>query len=154
MNELFGGEGASMDISWITDPSSYHPSDPFAAYTYIVAIAIVLRFFLVMRPLFRVYRKYSNAPMKKILHNVDEILSKNQKKQLIGFIFAEVFILIFPAVAAVLTRVILGEPQDFAWDSITLFSHSFLLLLLTCHRSEQLDLPYLNLNDLLMLVIE
>ena len=138
MNELFGGKGASMDISWITDPSSYHPSYPFAAYTYIVAIAIVLRFFLVMRPLFRVYSKYSNAPMKEILHNVDEILSKNQKKQLIGFILAEAFILIFPAIAAILTRIIMGEPQDFAWDSVTLFSGvvlAFLWLLIQFKQS-------------------
>ena len=77
MNGLFGGRGASMDFSWITDPFSYYPSYPLVAYAYIVAISVVLRFFLVMRPLFRVYRKYSDAPMKKILHNVDEILSKN-----------------------------------------------------------------------------
>jgi len=138
MNELFGGKGASMDFSWITDPSSYDPSYPFVAYAYIVAIAIVLRFFLVMRPLFRVYRKYSDAPMKEMLHNVDEILSKGQKKQLIGFILAEAFILIVPALAAFLTRIILREPQDFSWDSVTLFSGvvlAFLWLLIQFKQS-------------------
>ncbi|RJV00245.1 MAG: hypothetical protein DWC06_07005 [Candidatus Poseidoniales archaeon] len=76
--------------------------------------------------------------MKKILHNVDEILSKNQKKQLIGFILAEAFILIFPAIAAILTRIILGEPQDFTWDSVTLFSGvvlAFLWLLIQFKQS-------------------
>ena len=138
MNGLFGGRGASMDFSWITDPSSYYPSYPLVAYSYIVAIAVVLRFFLVMRPLFRVYRKYSDAPMKKILHNVDEILSKSQKKQLIGFILAEAFILIFPALAAISTRILLSEPQDFEWDSITLFSGvvlAFLWLLIQFKQS-------------------
>jgi len=138
MNELFGGKGASMDISWIIDPSSYDPSSPFTAYAYIVAIAIVLRFFLVMRPLFRVYRKYSDVSIKKILHNVDEILSKGQKKQLTGFILAEAFILVFPALAAVSTRIILGEPQGFGWDSVTIFSGvvlAFLWLLIQFKQS-------------------
>ena len=127
-----------MDFSWITDPSSYYPSYPLVAYAYIVAIAVVLRFFLVMRPLFRVYRKYSDAPMKEMLHNVDEILSKGQKKQLIGFILAEAFILIVPALAAFLTRIILREPQDFSWDSVTLFSGvvlAFLWLLIQFKQS-------------------
>lgn len=127
-----------MDISWITDSSSYDPSSPFTAYAYIVAIAVVLRFFLVMRPLFRVYRKYSDVSIKKMLHNVDEILSKGQKKQLTGFILAEAFILIFPALAAISTRIILGEPQGFGWDSVTIFSGvvlAFLWLLIQFKQS-------------------
>ena len=127
-----------MDISWITDLSSYDPSSPFRAYAYIVAIAVVLRFFLVMRPLFRVYRKYSDVSIKKMLHNVDEILSKGQKKQLTGFILAEALILIFPALAAISTRIILGEPQGFGWDSVTIFSGvvlAFLWLLIQFKQS-------------------
>lgn len=138
MNGLFGGRWASMDLSWITDISGYEFSSPFLLYGFIVMIAVLLRLFLVMKPLVSIYRKYSDAPVKKMLHNVDEILSKGQKKQLLGFILAEAFILIFPALAAVLTRILLGEPQDFEWDSITLFSGvvlAFLWLLIQFKQS-------------------
>lgn len=138
MNGLFGGRWASMDLSWITDISGYEFSSPFLLYGFIVMIAVLFRLFLVMKPLVSIYRKYSDAPVKKMLHNVDEILSKSQKKQLIGFILAEAFILIFPALAAISTRILLSEPQDFEWDSITLFSGvvlAFLWLLIQFKQS-------------------
>ena len=128
MNELFGGEGASMDISWITDPSSYDPRYPFVAYSYIVLIAISYRVYVVSRPLLDLYFRFTGR-IKGMLNDAKEILSTEQKKQLNLFILSELIILVFPAFIAIITRIILGQPVDFTWTAEAVIVGAILALL-------------------------
>tara|TARA_B100000683_G_scaffold132126_1_gene129014 strand:- start:816 stop:1697 length:882 start_codon:yes stop_codon:yes gene_type:complete len=128
MNELFGGEGASMDISWITDPSSYDPRYPFVAYSYLVLIAISYRVYVVSRPLLDLYFRFTGR-IKGMLNDAKEILSTEQKKQLNLFILSELIILVFPAFIAIITRIILGQPVDFTWTAEAVIVGAILALL-------------------------
>ena len=128
MNELFGGEGASMDISWITDPSSYDPRYPFVAYSYLVLIAISYRVYVVSRPLLDLYFRFTGR-IKGMLNDAKEILSTEQKKQLNLFILSELIILVFPAFIAIITRIILGQPVDFTWTAEAVVVGAILALL-------------------------
>ena len=128
MNELFGGEGANMDISWITDPSSYDPRYPFVAYSYLVLIAISYRVYVVSRPLLDLYFRFTGR-IKGMLNDAKEILSTEQKKQLNLFILSELIILVFPAFIAIITRIILGQPVDFTWTAEAVIVGAILALL-------------------------
>ena len=128
MNELFGGEGASMDISWITDPSSYDPRYPFVAYSYLVLIAISYRVYVVSRPLLDLYFRFTGR-IKGMFNDAKEILSTEQKKQLNLFILSELIILVFPAFIAIITRIILGQPVDFTWTAEAVIVGAILALL-------------------------
>ncbi len=128
MNGLFGGEGASMDISWITDPSSYDPRYPFVAYSYLVLIAISYRVYVVSRPLLDLYFRFTGR-IKGMLNDAKEILSTEQKKQLNLFILSELIILVFPAFIAIITRIILGQPVDFTWTAEAVIVGAILALL-------------------------
>ena len=128
MNELFGGEGASMDISWITDPSSYDPRYPFVAYSYLVLIAISYRVYVVSRPLLDLYFRFTGR-IKGMLNDAKEILSTEQKKQLNLFILSELIILVFPAFIAIITRISLGQPVDFTWTAEAVIVGAILALL-------------------------
>ena len=128
MNELFGSEGASMDISWITDPSSYDPRYPFVAYSYLVLIAISYRVYVVSRPLLDLYFRFTGR-IKGMLNDAKEILSTEQKKQLNLFILSELIILVFPAFIAIITRIILGQPVDFTWTAEAVIVGAILALL-------------------------
>ena len=110
-----------MDISWVTESSSYDPSYPLVAYVYLVIIAIAFRVYLVVKPLIELYYKFTKTRLKEMKKNVQEILSQKQKKQLNLFLISEISILIFPALVAFLTRLLLGQPLDIVWDSTTLF---------------------------------
>lgn len=103
-----------MDISWITDPSSYDPRYPFVAYSYLVLFAISYRVYIVSRPLLDLYFRFTGK-IKGMLNDAKEILSAKQKKQLNLFILSELIILVFPAFIAIITRIILGQPVDFTW---------------------------------------
>lgn len=110
-----------MDISWVTESSSYDPSYPLVAYVYLVIIAIAFRAYLVVKPLIELYYKFTKITLQEMKKNVKEILSQKQKNQLNLFLISEITILIFPAIVAFLTRFFLGQPLDIVWDSTTLF---------------------------------
>tara|TARA_Y100000766_G_C18889275_1_gene597637 strand:+ start:977 stop:1861 length:885 start_codon:yes stop_codon:yes gene_type:complete len=129
MNELFGGRVASMDFSWITDPSSYDPSYPFVAYSYLVLIAISYRVYVISRPLLDLYYRFTRKRLKGMLNDAKEILSTEQKKQLNLFILSELIILVFPAFIAIITRIILGQPMDFTWTVEAIIAGVILALL-------------------------
>ena len=50
-----------MDISWVTESSSYDPSYPLVAYVYLVIIAIAFRVYLVVKPLIELYYKFTKT---------------------------------------------------------------------------------------------
>ncbi|MEL0101178.1 MAG: hypothetical protein VW862_05715 [Euryarchaeota archaeon] len=135
---LFEWVGAPMDLSWVNDSSSYDPSYPFVAYSYIIIIAIIIRIFLVFIPLFKLYRKYTTKRVKSIIGDANKMLSKSQKKQLIVYILFETFILLIPVLAALFMRGVLGPPIDFTWNSTTLligFVFGFLWLAIQFKQS-------------------
>ena len=117
-----------MDISWITDPSSYDPRYPFVAYSYLVLIAISYRVYVVSRPLLDLYFRFTGR-IKGMFNDAKEILSTEQKKQLNLFILSELIILVFPAFIAIITRIILGQPVDFTWTAEAVIVGAILALL-------------------------
>ncbi len=110
-----------MDFSWVAEPSSYNPAYPFVAYAYLVLIAVAYRVYIVSKPLLDLYFRFKGNRLKGMINDAKEILSDKQKKQLNLFIFSEFIILVFPGSIAFFTRIILGEPMDFNWNSEALF---------------------------------
>ena len=118
-----------MDLSWIAEPSSYDPSYPFVAYSYLVIVAVTYRVLIVGKPLLDLYYRFTKKRLKGMINDAREILSDEQKNQVNLFIFSELIILVFPALVAIFTRIILGEPIDFTWNLTSVFACIALSLL-------------------------
>ena len=111
-----------VDIKgWISDrwtdiePIITDYENPLVSYAYLIAIALFLRFLLIVVPLFQIYWKYYEKGMLRKSLQLKKITSL---KGVEGFIIAEIVVMLLPALIALIVRYgILGGAPAIDWTN-------------------------------------
>lgn len=115
----------SNQLSLLTDFTN-----PFTIYFWILIVALVLRSYLVLLPLRRIYKRYTiriqNSKVGRIkLRNIFKSLRVFKKETSIRgietFLTRELIIAILPMIAAAIIRLSWGTPSVADWKQVNLF---------------------------------
>lgn len=125
-------------------------TNPFTIYFWILIVALVLRSYLVLLPLRRIYKRYTiriqDSKVGRIkLRNIFKSLRVFKKETSIRgietFLSRELIIAVLPMVAAAIIRFSLGTPSVADWKQVNLFVlYGIFLLWLLFNIKRSLDI--------------
>ena len=109
-------------MEWSLGPFSFSvpPSDAWAFYLYIVIVGFIIRYFLVMRPTIELIRRY-NPEIRSIIRAILSIKNAFGLKGIESFLAREVGTLLLPGLAALIIRILLGNPTDVDWTDMRMY---------------------------------
>jgi len=97
---------------------TYNPSYPLTAYLYLIVIAILIHLVLVIWPMIKIYRKFTNYH-SYIANEVKKILTEEQKKDLKKWILIEFGYVLVPFGLVLIFRFFEGSPEHFEWTNLS-----------------------------------
>jgi len=90
-----------------------NPRNALTSYIYLVIIAALFRFFLIIIPLWKAYVKFSK---RGVLPRLLKVRSLASIDGIFGFLCSEFFLILLPAIIASIFRYILGTPSELQWS--------------------------------------
>ena len=133
---------ALLQVESLTDLNN-----PFTIYFWIMMVALLIRCYLVLFPLRRIYKRYTlkfqdkkvgRIKRRAIFRNLRIFQKETSIRGIETFLFRESILAIAPIIAAVAIRLSLGTPSIDEWSQtglITLYSIFFVWLLFNIKRS-------------------
>lgn len=133
---------ALLQVESLTDLNN-----PFTIYFWIMMVALLIRCYLVLFPLRRIYKRYTlkfqdkkfgRIKLRAIFRNLRIFQKETSIRGIETFLFRESILAIAPIIAAVAIRLSLGTPSIDEWSQtglITLYSIFFVWLLFNIKRS-------------------
>jgi hypothetical protein len=94
-----------------------NPSNPLTSYIYLVIIAITLRIFLIIFPLYKALGRFGR---KGILSRLLKLRNVSSVDGIFWFLLKEVFWLELPLSIAFIWRLIEGQPENLDWSMMQL----------------------------------